>query len=379
VSCLSHYISIYIYINIHSHRADTLYLCYCIDKAEGMKRREEVFIAFEYDFGRQQQQQQQRQQVQPILPVTAGARRQAAQAQTQRRNETLFDVDAANIEAGSAGAGTKKKGTLPLPVLQGTQGRKGRRTMPLLNSPFLEEEEGFGGAGATPTPRRAGAGAGVDNKGQVGAAGAKLKPQVQEEDLEEDLDPFRRSLVDDEEAQVRTVVRVKTGPPGAGRADTPTGGGGMRMPTSAGGFGTIAKPSLVNFGASPGVVGGGGLGFGHRKTGSSGGAGGGATISVGGIQLQQKQQQQQQRMLTSTQELNMKSQFLMNMRAYGEESESVLEEQDSKLEEMEVEMGGSGTQRSAVMSLGLGKEKEDEDSLSEGEESQLGPGSDFFK
>ena len=298
-------IDIYILISIHTYRADTLYLCYCIDKAEGMKRREEVFIAFEYDFGRQQQQQ--RQQVQPILPVTAGARRQAAQAQTQRRNETLFDVDAANIEAGSAGAGTKKKGTLPLPVLQGTQGRKGQRTMPLLNSPFLEEEEGFGGAGATPTPRRAGAGAGgVDNKGQVGAVGAKLKTQVQEEDLEEDLDPFRRSLVDDEEAQVRTVVRVKAGPPGAGRAGTPTGGGGMRTPTSAGGFGTIAKPSLVNFGTSPGVVGGGGLGFGHRKTGSSGGAGGAATVSVGGIQLQQKQQQQQ-RMLTSTQELNLKS------------------------------------------------------------------------
>jgi len=207
--------SLFIHI-IHTHRADTLYLCYCIDKAEGTKRREEVFIAFEYDFGRRQQQHQQRQQVQPILLVTAGARRQAAQAQTQRRNETLFDVDAANIEAGAAGAGMKKKGTLPLPFLQGTQGRKGQRTMPLLNSASLEEE-GFGGAGATPTPRRAGAGAGgVDNKGQVGAAGAKLKPQVQEEDLEEDLDPFRRSLIDDEEAQVRTVVRVKAGPPGAG-------------------------------------------------------------------------------------------------------------------------------------------------------------------
>ena len=144
-----------------------------------------MFIAFEYDFGWQQQQQQQQQwqQVQPILPVTAGARRQAAQAQTQRRNETLFDVDAANIEAGSAGAGTKKKGTLPLPVLQGTQGRKGQQTMPLLNSPFLEEEEGFGGAGVTPTPRRAGADAGVDNKTsgcggcETETSGAGRRPQ----------------------------------------------------------------------------------------------------------------------------------------------------------------------------------------------------------
>jgi len=102
-----------------------LYLCYCIDKAEGMKRREEVFIAFEYDYGLQQQQQWQL--VQPILPMTVGARWEAAQAQTQRRNETLFDVDAADIEAGSAGAGTRimKKGTLPLSVLQNTQGRKG--------------------------------------------------------------------------------------------------------------------------------------------------------------------------------------------------------------------------------------------------------------
>lgn len=344
-----------------------------------------MFIAFEYDFSRQQQQRQ------PALPVTADSRRQPARGQTQRRNETLFDVEAADIEAESTRAGgagavtgirTGKKGTLPLPVLQGTQRKKGQRDMPLLNSPFLEEEEGFDGIAATPTPRFTG---GVDNKRQVGAAGAKPKPQAaievqrkeeqpREEDLEEDLDPFRRSLVDDEEAQVRTVVKVRTGPTGVGRAGTPTGLGGMRTPTSAGGFGTIAKPSLVNFGTSPaGVGGGGGLGFGHRKTGSSGSAPG-AAVNVGGIQLQQKQQQQH-KMLTSTQELNMKSQFLMNMRAYGEESEAVLEEQgqhDSQLEEMEI--GGSGKE-SAARSW----RKEKEDSLSEGEESQLGPGSDFFK
>ena len=73
-------------------------------------------------------------------------------------SEKERDLDVANIDAGSAGAGTKKKGTLPLPVLQGTQGRKGQRTMLLLNSPFLEEE-GFGGAGAvgaTSTPHHAG-------------------------------------------------------------------------------------------------------------------------------------------------------------------------------------------------------------------------------
>jgi len=85
-----------------------LYLCYCIDKAEGMKRREEVCIACEYDFGQQQQ-------VQPILLVTVGARPEAAQVQIQRRNKTLFDVDVDIIEKESAGAGTKM---LMLPGVQ---------------------------------------------------------------------------------------------------------------------------------------------------------------------------------------------------------------------------------------------------------------------
>jgi hypothetical protein len=70
-------------------------------------------------------------------------------------------------------------------------------------------------------------------------------------------------------------------------------------------------------------------------------------------------------MMTSTQELNMKSQFLMNMRPYGvEESQS-----------SEAEMAGSAGREST----GMGDSRKDEDSLSEGEESQLGPGSDFFK
>jgi hypothetical protein len=46
-----------------------------------------------------------------------------------------------------------------------------------------------------------------------------------------------------------------------------------------------------------------GLGFGHRRSASAGG------------------QQQAQRMMTSTQELNMKSEFLINMR-YGAESQA---------------------------------------------------------
>jgi len=112
--------------------------------------------------------------------------------------------------------------------------------MPLWISPFVEEEGWADGAGATPkSPHCAGAGGdGVDNKGQVGVAGMKLKPQVQEEDLEED--PFRQSLEHNEEAQIRTVVRAKTGCPGAGQAGTSTGGE-MRMPMSAGVFRTTAN------------------------------------------------------------------------------------------------------------------------------------------
>jgi hypothetical protein len=75
----------------------------------------------------------------------------------------------------------------------------------------------------------------------------------------------------------------------------------------------------------------------------------------------------QKKMMTSTQELNMKSQFLMNMRPYGVE-----ESQGS-----EMEMNASAGRESMVCWFETGKR--DEDSLSEGEESQLGPGSDFFK
>ncbi|KAI9446176.1 plasma-membrane choline transporter-domain-containing protein [Lactarius indigo] len=50
-------------VGLVSDTADTLYLCYCIDKETGDRRRAEVFELFEYNSRRQQQsQQQQRQQ-----------------------------------------------------------------------------------------------------------------------------------------------------------------------------------------------------------------------------------------------------------------------------------------------------------------------------
>ncbi|KAF8958026.1 plasma-membrane choline transporter-domain-containing protein [Flammula alnicola] len=92
-----------------------------------------------------------------------------------------------------------------------------------------------------------------------------------------------------------------------------------------------------------------GFGFaapGHRRSTS----GGGSAASTGG----------RERMMTSTQELNMKSQFLMNMR-FGDRR---------GLGWVAVGLGMASSTRTG---------EEERESASEGEESQLGPGSDFFK
>lgn len=238
-------------------RADTLYLCYCIDKASGVKRREEVFIVFEYDSSP------------TSIPAGLQSRPTAPVPSSRRKNqETLFDAE--SEEEGIHRIAHSR----PLPTPQQTQ--RGQRTTPL--SAYLDEE-----MSTTPTAK------GKGRKEPV------MPVKIPEE--EEDLDPFRRSIVDDEEAQIKMATRVN-----------PVG---MRTPGIAGtGLGQAGRPS-------------------------------------GGVAPK--------RMLTSTQELNMKSQFLMNMRPYGVE-----ESQSSETVEM------SGT-------------REDEESLSDGEESQLGPGSDFFK
>ncbi|TFK36414.1 plasma-membrane choline transporter-domain-containing protein [Crucibulum laeve] len=67
--------------------ADTLYICYCIDKFAGERRREEVFVAFEYDtpapsnaqrppqqqYGQQRGQQQQHREPERIVPLSPRA------------------------------------------------------------------------------------------------------------------------------------------------------------------------------------------------------------------------------------------------------------------------------------------------------------------
>lgn len=257
-----------------------------------------MFIAFEYDTAQSSTPSGPRsRQTEPT------AIRPSAVPSSRRRNEeTLFDAE----EVVNQRKGTSR----PLPTPQ--QPQRGPRTTPL--SPYFDTE--YDEMSTTPTAR---------GKGRK----EPVKPvKIPEE--EEDLDPFRRSVVDDEEAQIKMATRVNPIV-------------GMKSPTGVvAGLGHVARPSLVGVGLADQ-----GLAQqlpGHRRT------------SSGGIGAQKK-------MMTSTQELNMKSQFLMNMRPYGVE-----ESQDS-----EMEMNASAGRESMAGSRG------DEDSLSEGEESQLGPGSDFFK
>lgn len=273
-----------------------MYLCYCIDKASGDKRREEVFIAFEYDF--------------PRSSTPAGPRPEAVVTRPTVRvpsskKDTLFNAEEAEF---GEEANQRKGSSRPLSAPQ--QSQRGHRTTPLFDS----EHE----ASTTLTAK---------GKGRK----EPVKPtKIPEE--EEDLDPFRRSVIDDEEAQIKMATRVN-----------PVG---KKPPTSVVAVqGHVKRPSLVGIGLPDQV-----LPPGQRRLSS-------------GVGTQKK-------MMTSTQELNMKSQFLMNMRPYGvEESQS-----------SEVEMTASAGRESTSLGLASSRgDKKDEDSLSEGEESQLGPGSDFFK
>ncbi len=279
-----------------------------------------MFIAFEYDFSQPSRANSRR-------PPDSVVTRPPASTPQGKGRETIFDAGP------SAGASTIPRKVLPATPQQHRQFPQGQRTVPL-SSPYPEYDE------MTPTLTPG------SGKGKGPGKGPVNELPIREE--EEDLDPFRRSLVDDEEAQVAVATRV-----GVGVNNT-----GVNLPVS----GHVARPSLVNVGL--------GLGHGHRKSSSGGGTAmatgtGGVGKGVGG----------QARMMTSTQELNMKSQFLMNMRPYG-----VQDSQASEMESMSASarVGSSGLVGSGSGS-GMVKDDRNEDSLSEGEESQLGPGSDFFK
>ena len=263
MSCLFFYLR-YLF---NCSRADTLYLCYCIDKASGERRREEVFVAFEYD----------------------GTRKHARQPETIIPRSPLFDADSDSEDAADGG---RKAAAAPSTILRHQQrgiAQSQFKTAPL--SPYLPDSEGDS-----------------DERTPIAGPSSRVPPPLPANQDEEDMDPFKRSIVVDEEAVLE--------------------GSGTRRVV---GFGHRHQAST-----SPGSL---GLGFGHRRSASAGG------------------QQQAQRMMTSTQELNMKSQFLMNMR-YGAESQA---------SEVDSAVAGSQLGASAVSAK------------SEGEESQLGPGSDFFK
>jgi len=162
---------------------------------------------------------------------------------------------------------------------------------------------------------------------------------VQETD---ELDPFRGSVMSDEEAVLESSGGIQT------HVREGSGGGSNKKkkevyiyPSAAGGAGDM----------------------GHRRLGSAGtaiGTGIGTRIGAG-----------EDRMMTSA-EMNMKSQFLMNLRPFGEESAR------SDGSGTTTTGLGASTSRSRLEVDKEGMLSEDE-GVGEEEEEQLGPGSDFFR
>ena len=282
-----------------------------------------MFIAFEYNYSPSSRpglpQHQQRRQ--PRQPETIIPRPPAS--------TTLFNVEgSSDDEVGQ----TIKNPSSGRKVPQ----QRGPRTVPL--SPYLDPEYDE----MTPTSG--------SSRGKVPPMATKSRQPALAEESEDDLDPFRRSTIDDEEAQIRALPRPAV--------------------TSAGA--RIRHADIVQ-------------GQGHQRS-VSGGAG-------GGLQIEQPSPPGlgQKRMMTSTQELNMKSQFLMNMRPYGTDSQAS-QGSDMELDASASRLGsGSGSALRSQAYLGgssvqgpTGSQSQPhgdggDESLSEGEESQLGPGSDFFK
>jgi len=83
-----------------------------------------------------------------------------------------------------------------------------------------------------------------------------------------------------------------------------------------------------------------------------------------------------QRMMTSTQELNVKSHFLMDLNASASSSASEASEASGMAESRVFGMSGMGESQRSV---GPGQAEEREQHEEDGEGSELGPGSDFFK
>jgi hypothetical protein len=165
----------------------------------------------------------------------------------------------------------------------------------------------------------------------------------------DELDPFRGSVIsDDEEAVVESQGRTPTHMRGGSGGGGGEGGGGKK------------KKEVYIYPSAAGDVG-------HRRIGSAGTTRGGGGVG-------------EDRMMTSA-EMNMKSQFLMNLRPFGEES---------------ARSEGSGTTSTATASAvgasrldreGMLSEDEDEPEPEperkgdddDDDDEELGPGSDFFR
>ena len=151
---------------------------------------------------------------------------------------------------------------------------------------------------------------------------------VQETD---ELDPFRGSVMSDEEAVLES-----------------TGSGGE-------GGGSKKKKEVYIYPSAGGDAG-------HRRLASAGtriGTRAGTMVGDDG----------EDRMMTSA-EMNMKSQFLMNLRPFGQES--------ARSEGSDVTASGVGVSRSRLEADKEGMLSEEEEAGEE-EEEPLGPGSDFFR
>lgn len=378
-------------------------MCYCIDKAEGVRRREEVFVAFEYGAQPQAQSQAQRPFIAgrnaaagagTILPVhhNRGQRGKDPGPQPQpqlpkpgpgqvqgppetiiprsplstRRNdgtESMFGVGHGIGRAAGMGGredteselGSEEEQEEEVPV-QSRPKAKQKKSVPI--SPYRvgsdSEDDDDNGRTPTMTTNISGNAMRPPQQPHAPSGVSKLRPPVEED--EEDLDPFKTTGVNvDEEALLEGL------------------GGGGYTSTSPRSIAGVGYPATSTSPPGRGVHAPGlGLaqGFnlhGHRRS-TSGGLGGldfgvgvaptapAATGGVSGFATAggALAAAHRERMMSSTQELNMKSQFLMNMRGSG--------------------AGGSGYGADSGVSEATGGGTE-----SEGEESQLGPGSDFFK
>lgn len=319
--------------------ADTLYLCYCIDKAQGKRPRDEVLLAFEYDgtadgepaalgalpgsvvlpMHRQhvpgahagpsghyaastpprENRHGTRPMPIPIHPETIVPRSPLDAQGSMRaagRRETLFDAGAEveGYDMSGDEENARRNGWQDRRRHQQSQGqqqlqqgaRHGKTAQRAQGHHGYEEsEDSVGGEGRTPTARR------PHGQGHE---------SVEEED-DDEMNPFRQS------AHGETF-------------DLPS----HRAGASAGMFpihqtlaGTSTSPRAASFGfvaAAHAFNVRGGVPASPARLNSTGNAHTHMPMPT--------HPQQPQRMLSSTQELNMKSQFLMNMRAFGAESEA---------------------------------------------------------